>query len=447
MEHTTSSWLAARAGRRRFLLTAAAGLAGTAVLLAACGGSDDTSSPGEGEDVTLRFTWWGSDVRHQATQEMIDAFEAEHPNITIEPEFGEWSTYWDKLATQVAANDAPDIIQMDELYLREYAGRNALLDLSAEEALDTSAYDEATLATGEFDGGLYGLSAGVNSLSIFANQSIFDEAGVELPDDETWTWEEYAELAAEITDNTPDGVYGSAAFGQNESLFTIWARQHGESLYSENDIAFSPETLASFFEPTLAMQETGAVPPASSTVEDFTIALDQNLLATNKVAMGFAWSNQLHAYTEASGEEMVLLRMPSQTGSSTENGAFYKSSMFWSVSSRTEHPEEAAMFLDFIVNSQEAGEILLAERAVPPNGAIREAITDQLSEADAQAVAYIEDIADEIGDAPAPPPVGAADTQQVFQRYASEILFERMSPQDGAEGFADELSSNLASAG
>ncbi|WP_216844116.1 ABC transporter substrate-binding protein [Phytoactinopolyspora alkaliphila] len=424
------------------MIRAAAGGASAVLLLAACGGADDTA---DGGDVTLRFTWWGSDVRHQVTQEMIEAFEAEHPGITVEGEFGEWSGYWDKLATQVAAGDAPDIIQMDELYLREYAGRDALLDLATQDALDTTTYDESTLATGEFDGGIYGLSAGVNSLSVFANPAIFDEAGVELPDDQTWTWEDFRELAAEISEQTPDGVYGAASFSGAESAFTVWARQHGESLYGEDDVAFSPGTLASFYEFALELEEIGAAPPATRTVEDYTIAIDQSLLATNKVAMGFAWSNQIHAYTEMSGEDMVLLRMPSQTGAATDNGAFYKSSMFWSVSSRTEHPEEAAMFLDFIVNSEEAGQILLAERALPPNGEIREAISEQLSDADKHAAAFIEDIAGEIEGPPAPPPVGAADTQQIFQRYSSEVLFERTSPEQGAQSFADELSSNLSS--
>jgi multiple sugar transport system substrate-binding protein len=418
-----------------------AGGIGAALLLAACGGSDDAA---DGGDVTLRFTWWGSDVRHQVTQQMIEAFEAEHPNITVQGEFGEWSGYWDKLATQTAANDSPDIIQMDELYLREYAGRDALLDLSTQNALDTTTYDESTLATGEFNGGIYGLSAGVNSLSIFANPAIFDEAGVDLPDDQTWTWDDFRELATEISEKTPEGVFGAASFTGGESAFTVWARQHGESLYGEDDVAFSPETLTSFYELAVELSESGAAPQATRTVEDFTIAIDQSLLATNKVAMGFAWSNQIHAYSEMSGEDMVLLRMPSQTGAATDNGAFYKSSMFWSVSSRSEHPEEAAMFLDFIVNSEEAGEILLAERAVPPNGEIREAIGEQLSDADTRAVAFIEDIADEIEGPPAPPPVGAADTQQVFQRYSSEVLFGRTSPEQAAQGFANELSSNLS---
>ena len=87
--------------------------------LAGCGSSDSSSSSSpagsggaaaSGEPVTLRFAWWGSDSRHKTTQKVIDAYEAEHPNVTINGEFGEFSGYWDKLATATAAGDAPDII-------------------------------------------------------------------------------------------------------------------------------------------------------------------------------------------------------------------------------------------------------------------------------------------------------------------------------------------------
>ena len=81
------------------------------------------------------------DTRHKTTQKVIDAYQKDHPNVTINGEFGEWSGYWDKLATTVAANDAPDIIQMDEKYLREYADRGALLDLKKAEGLDTAEFE------------------------------------------------------------------------------------------------------------------------------------------------------------------------------------------------------------------------------------------------------------------------------------------------------------------
>ncbi|NED96983.1 sugar ABC transporter substrate-binding protein [Phytoactinopolyspora alkaliphila] len=440
--------LGARTGIRAAALPAVLALA-----LAACGGSGDDESDrtsegsggdsGSQEQVDLRFTWWGSDTRHQITQEVIDAFEAEYPHISVQGEFGEWSGYWDKLATTVAANDAPDIIQMDEMYLREYAGRGALLDLHTLDGVDISAFEEATVATGEFDGGLYGLSSGVNSFAILANPSIFTDAGLDLPDDETWTWEEFKELSVQITENTDDGVWGSQSFGNEQAAFTTWARQHGESLFTaDGEVGFSEATLMSFFEHMTDLRDAGAVPPASVTAEENSAGLDQGVTATNRVAMGFMWSNQLFAASEASGHELVLLRMPSQTGQASDNGAYYKSSMFWSVSSRTEHPEEAGLFVDFLANH--AGDILLAERGVPPNTEVRTEVADQFNPAEAAAATFIQDIGDEIAEAPAPPPVGGASVQEIFQRHCAEVLFDRMSPEDAASSLSSEISSAVS---
>ena len=111
---------------RRNLLRISA--AASALVLTGCGTGSNPAAEETGP-VTIRFTWWGGDARQKATQKVIDAFHAENPNITVVGEYGDWNGYWDKLATQVAANDAPDIIQMDEKYVREYGDRGALLDL------------------------------------------------------------------------------------------------------------------------------------------------------------------------------------------------------------------------------------------------------------------------------------------------------------------------------
>jgi ABC-type glycerol-3-phosphate transport system substrate-binding protein len=69
------------------------------------------------EDVTLNISWWGGDARVERTQKILDAFEEENPNITVEAEFSDWTGYWDRLATSTAGKNSPDVIQMDELYL------------------------------------------------------------------------------------------------------------------------------------------------------------------------------------------------------------------------------------------------------------------------------------------------------------------------------------------
>lgn len=68
-----------------------------AVALLATGCSPASSSDSSG-NVTVRFTWWGNDLRNKQTQQVIDAFQASHPNIKIQAEPGVWSSYWDKLA-------------------------------------------------------------------------------------------------------------------------------------------------------------------------------------------------------------------------------------------------------------------------------------------------------------------------------------------------------------
>lgn len=108
-----------------------------ALALTGCGGSSGAENA-DGKTV-LRFSWWGSDSRTQATNKIIEAFEAENPDIDVQGEYSDWSGYWDKLATQVASNDAPDIIQMDDKYLREYADRGALLDLTG---VDISKFED-----------------------------------------------------------------------------------------------------------------------------------------------------------------------------------------------------------------------------------------------------------------------------------------------------------------
>src|SRR5262245_55444800 len=95
---------------RRTALRLAFGV-GAGAVLTACGTGGDSDASGDltKDNITLRFTWWGSDARHKRTQQVIDLFTKAHPNIQVKGEFKDWNGYWDSLATTVAANDAPDI--------------------------------------------------------------------------------------------------------------------------------------------------------------------------------------------------------------------------------------------------------------------------------------------------------------------------------------------------
>ncbi|WP_052690477.1 ABC transporter substrate-binding protein [Pseudarthrobacter chlorophenolicus] len=422
--------------RKSLLPKAAAAAAVLALALTGCGGSPQASDG----PVTLRFSWWGSDTRHKMTEKLIEAFEAENPNIKVQGEYGDWSGYWDKLATQVASQDAPDIIQMDAAYLGEYAGRGALLELKD---VDLSKFDQPVADSGKVEGKQYAVTSGVNAMVVMANPALVAASGVSLPDDKTWTWDQLDSTAAAITQASGGKVYGTGQVN-SDAAANLWFRQHGKSLFTnDGKLGFEESDLAEWYEYQAKMRDSKAVPPASVITEDATASIDQQGLSTGKFAMNMYWSNQLGALSKASGQDLEIRRPPSVDGKAADAQQFYKSSMFWSASSRTKHPAEAQKFIDFVTNNAKAGEIGLADRGIPANSDIRAAVVSKLTPADAKTAKFIDEISGELGGAVPVPPAGGSAAVEALTRYSLEVHFNRLSPQEAAKKALEEAKSAI----
>src|SRR5690606_20167644 len=136
------------------------------------------------------------------------------------------------------------------------------------------------------------------------------------------------------------------------------------------------------------------------------VAFDQGSFIVGRSAIAMYWSNQLDAAEAASGKELAVLRFPSLAGDALERKAWYKASMLWSASARTEHPEEAVHFINWMMNSTESGQIGLGERGIPPNTDVSAAIQSDLTEPQQRILQFINDIVPELGDTPIAPPPG-----------------------------------------
>ena len=419
------------------------GLAG----LAACGpNATGGGGGGGGEDgsATLRVAWWGNPTRDQNTQDVADAYAEVAPDVTLSLEPGEWSGYWDKLATQTAGGDFPDIVQMDEKYLAEYGQRGALLDLAGA-GLDTADFVEGSVEVGELpEVGLAAINAGLNAFAFLINPVVFEEAGVEIPDDSTWTWDDLVETAVAITENTPDGTWGMTQMGTVQGLFQVYVRQAGQDQYKDGAAGFDLETATAWFEWTKRIQEEKACPDASLSVEDAAKSMDQSFFATGNVAMTVAWSNQVVAHDGLVPEGVVVLRPPSMTGSSADAALWYKASMYWAVSANASDPDAAVAFVDFLVNSPDAGKILSVERGVPGNLTVREAIVPDLDEANTKAVDYLDLIESELGGAPEITPQGGGQFEDILTRAGEDMLFGTLTPAEAGQRVLDELEAALA---
>lgn len=428
----------------RFTQLAAATLTG-ALVLTSCGDADadvegDAEAAEGDQQVEIRFSWWGSDARHQTTQEIIDAFEEEHPNISVSAEYGDWSGYWDQLATQSAGGGAPDVIQMDDKYLREYADRGALLDLND---VDVSEFDEDAVNNGRTEDGLFGITTGINALALVTNPAVFEEAGVDIPDDTTWTWDDFAEITAEISENH-DSAYGTN--DPNEpGGFQVWLRQQDKHFTTEEgELGFEAQDAVEYFQFYSDMMGEG-VPTASVISENQNAGPDQSLMGTGEAALSPWWTNQLPGLTEASGEELELLRFPTRSGNTDESGMWYKSSMMLSAAADTDHPEEAMTFIDWFVNSEEAGQLNQMDRGLLGNNSVREAIAPDLDAADEKVSDFIAEIESEVGAQAAEPipALGFSGLQEILYRYEIEVFFENLTPEDAAEQMMSEMESEL----
>lgn len=416
----------------RRAVTAVIAIACLATAACAPGSSGNSSSASDGTN--LRISTWGNDSRLTLTQQAVDAFTKANPDIKVTVENSDWTSYWDKLATTTAANDAPDVIQMDESYIAAYGSREALLDLdTVKNDLDLSAMDAKVLDTGKVDGTLVGAPIGTANFSVAVNPKVLQEAGVKLPDDKTWTWDDLAKISAQVTAKLGSkGVYGLDGFGLSTAELGAWARQHGEEVWpTDGQTAVSAATISSYFDYADKLIQSKATPQASIQVENSTATLDSTLFATNKAAFHLLFHTQISAFATASGNELKLLRLPAQKAGESPK-MVNKASMYWSISARSKQTEAAAKLVDFLMTDPAATKILTTERGIPAIPAVQKDIEPLLDAQSTIALQFSQTIAPELVSPPQVTPANASGFSTEFTTIGTDQIFGRTSPADAA---------------
>lgn len=424
---------------RRTLAKAGIFGAAAAPLLAACG-NDGNGGGGEG-DGELDFWWWGSDPRHEYTQKIVDAFTAANKGITIKPSPNEFDAYWDALNVSVSGNNAPDVLQQDERYLRDYADKNALLPLD-DIGIDLSKIEEATLKTGQLDGETYGIATGVNAMSLLVNPALVTAAGVAMPDDKTWSWADFAQFITDLS-TKGDAIGNSAISFSNESLFNIFARQKGESLYTaDGKLGFTEATMNEWWQMVVDLRDAGAIPEASKIVEAFAAGQDQAPLATGTGVTEFYWTNQIGAIQSVLGSDLVLLRVPGES-TGTQPGLYLKSAMYWSISRTTSDQAAAAKLVDFLINDDASLDLMLGDRGVPSNTAQRDRILPNLPADQKLGADFIAAITPELAEGPPVPPVGSGGAADIMLGVFESMIFGDVTVEDSTKSFIEQLNAAI----
>jgi multiple sugar transport system substrate-binding protein len=396
---------------------AAAATAAVALVLTACSGGDDPEG-GEGGDVTLTVAWWGNDDRAAKYEESIDLFEAANPGITVQTQFQAWDDYWVARNTEAAGSALPDVLQMDLSYLRQYGATGQLADLSGQEAIDTSGFEEGLLGSGAIDGAQYGIPTSQNTLALFYNADVLDKIGVEPPA-EGYTWDEYNDFAAAVSEagaGEDPAIYGTGDYTGTFWFFLQWLLQQGvDPFTADGALAFDEAQMTEFLNLGSPLRDAGQFYPTDRAVQ----LAPLSGFTSNEAGSEMSWDNFLAGYVADSGTENIeMLPMPSG-----DNGPqqFWKPSMLLSSGANSEHPEEAAELISFLVNDPEVGTIFGTSKGVPAVAAQRDAMDIEEGSVDAKVVAYEESVADAVTETSPLPVEGFGAIEAEYKRLAEEL--------------------------
>ncbi len=197
------------------LRSAVLGAIVVASLLTAC--TDPATDAGDGgtagadEEVNLTFDIFSPD-QQPAIQQVVDAFEAENPGITVTLQVIPWVDYWNTLQTTSAGGTGPDVAWMLGARLGQYVDGGALLPLDdaiADAGIDTSGYPQPLVELYQRGDTTYALPKDFDTIGLWYNKALFDAAGLAYPDPD-WTWDDVITNAQALTD-TADDVYGIGA--------------------------------------------------------------------------------------------------------------------------------------------------------------------------------------------------------------------------------------------
>ena len=421
-------------------LVATALVVGLVATAAGCGSSGDSGD--SEEQVTLRFSWWGNADRAKLTEQVVDLFEQRNPKIKVETSYAEFNAYFQKLATEVAGGGAPDIMQMDYRYVREYADRNALLEFTGKAKVDTAELSQSLVAGGKIGGKLYAIPLGQNTQEFTYDPAAWTAAGATIPK-LGWTWDDLRTAAQKISDANSRKVFGVVDFGPIEDWFEVWLRQRGKSLYTDKgELGYTAEDVSVWWTMTDGLRTSGA-----ATAADLTSKIDgsqaNDPMVKKLASSGFGYDSAFTAQTfQIFGREIALAPFPS---ASTTLGQYAKPSMQICAFKRSKYTKQAAQFIDFFINDPEAAKILTLSRGMPANAKSRDTVGQSLSGPPKVAYAYEQLVGPKLTDAPPPPPKGAGTVKTTFQRVYDDVMFGRATPKAAADRFMREAKQALTS--
>lgn len=348
--------------KKRFL--AGVGLLSAGLMLGACGngGSDDAEADG---NVTLTWSLWDTESTVYY-EPLVEAFEAEHDGVTVELLDLGSTDYQTVLGTQLSGGDNT----IDVVTVKDIPGYSSLTNRNLLEPLSERAQDldldqyAGTVEQITIDDEFYAIPMRNDFYVLYYNKSIFDDAGVEYPQN-GMTYEEYDQLMRDVSEKATESR-GEKIYGGH---YHVWRSQvqlygilDGENTLVSTDYSF----LDPIYEMAVSQQEDEIVQDYASLKTSnlhYSAAFYQDNVATMLMGTWFIPTLQ-EAISSGESQEFDwgIAKMPIIDGA--EEGSTGGTMTSLGVSSNSQNKDLAYEFVEF-VTGEEGAQIIADTGTIP----------------------------------------------------------------------------------
>lgn len=366
---------------RRTLLTAAA-LTG-ASLLSGCvsnsgSGAQSTapSSLAPDEKITLTFSSYAFQAPTvAATEKIVKDWNAANPNIQVTYQKVDAESVHDKLVTQFAGNQAPDVIHDESADIAGFSRQGYLTDLGPllpaelKQDVPQSVWDSVT-----YDGAITGVPTIAQVYAVFANTALLEKAGITVPAaDAPWTWDDLATNAKKLTQG------GATGFA--------WGLKSPTAGIMSTGLAFD----GSFFSgdekaPTITVSDKELEVPKriAAMLADGTMAKDSISLSGTDVLAGFfggkyamvmAGNYVATQISEKAPEGFGWTMLPLLKGTNQHQAA---NPQTLSIAKQSRYPSQAMQFIAFFMQAQNLAAIAQGDALIPVSTSAAAEVTKAL---------------------------------------------------------------------
>ena len=399
------------------------------------------------EPVTIRFSWWGDALRHEATLKAIAMFEEANPNIHVEAEYGGWDGYTDKLTTQIMGGTAADVVQDGGhfmtyiIYGASYTDLKDYLDI-----IDTSNFSQSLLDSYcSVDGKLISMPTGVQAWTTLQNTSLLKDNGIEPP--ARWTWDGLVEAGRKLHEADPEAYMLNVSMETMTNwLFPMFIQQKvGGTVINDNyAMEFTADDLTAYLTWLENMWAANALQGRSEQLLYDGSPLENPNWNGGKLAISMCSSASYswYVFDDYLKEHIDVVECFSfPEGEADNDSIIVPPASFYNIPAASEHKKEAAMLIDFLLNNLDAGRVQGTVRSLPANSAVL-------------AVLQAEDLVDpgiaravELGSPRAcvkrGTPTGLNEVQDVLSVYIEQIAYGKITAAEAGPLCYEEIAEAL----